>query len=366
MVVLIDLTSLDDNFTGIEHYAFYIVKELIKNKEINFHLVFKNKISHFTKEELSVNNVTYHIIEGGRFSILLKKLPKYIDNFKPDYALFLAFPPSLIWKPKGKTKVISTIHDMVCYDLPKTMKLKSRLFFKYSIKHSLKIAQSIITNSNFSKERILHYYPKYDKEKIHIANCGCAMSILDKNHHEIAKKYSLPNKYLLALSTLEPRKNFDSLIKYLDSLYSSFTSLPDLVVVGRKGWMVDKILEGVNNPQKIHFTGFVEDEDIYSIYKNAECFIFPSKYEGFGIPLLESLKGEVLPICSSIEVFKEILGDDYPFFFDYQNEEDFKKVLDNYFNYSQKEKNDILEKTVERVSKFNWKNSGDVVKQLFK
>lgn len=366
MVVLIDLTSLDDNFTGIEHYAFYITKELIKNEGIDFHLVFKNKISHFSKEELDAKNVTYHIIEGGRFSILLKKLPKYIDQYKPDYALFLAFPPSLLWKPKGSTKVISMIHDMVCSDMPKTMKFKSRLFFKYSIKHSLKISNSIITNSNFSKSRILHHYPKFNQDKIHIAYCGCAMSLLERNREEIESKYSLPKKYLLALSTLEPRKNFDTLIKYLDSAYSSIDSLPDLVVVGRKGWLVDKILEGVKNSNRIHFTGFVDDEDIYDIYKNAECFIFPSKYEGFGIPLLESLKANVLPLCSSIDVFKEILGEDYPFYFDYKDEAGFIKALEFYLNYPIVQKNDILDKTIARVSKFNWKDSSSVIKQLFK
>lgn len=366
MVVLIDLTSLDDNFTGIEHYAFYITKELIKNEGIDFHLVFKNKISHFSKEELNAKNVTYHIIEGGRFSILLKKLPKYIDQYKPDYALFLAFQPSLLWKPKGKTKVISTIHDMVCYDMPKTMTLKSRLFFKFSIKHSLKISNSIITISEFSKQRILHYYPKYNKDNIFIAYCGCAMSNTEKDISKLEANYTLPKKYLLALSTLEPRKNFDSLIRYLDSAYFSINSLPDLVVVGRKGWKVDKILQGIKHSGKIHFTGFVEDEDIYTIYRNADLFIFPSKYEGFGIPLLESLKANVLPLCSSIDVFKEILGGDYPFYFDYKDESSFKRILETYLNYSSNQKHDILDRTIARVSKFNWKDSSNVIKQLFK
>ena len=364
MKVLIDLTSLDDNFSGIEHYALYMTKELVKNKSNHFHLVFKNKVKYFTDEELKQENISYEILSGGRKKILFFTLPKYVNKYRPEYAIFFAFPPSVFFKPKRGIKVISMIHDMVFVDAPETMTTFSRLYFKHSIKHALKISDEIITNSNFSKSRILFHNPKYNKEKIHVAYCGSSMPILSKPIEELNKKYGVPNNYLLALSTVEPRKNFSSLIKWLDNLWEEKKLDYDLVIAGRKGWKIEEILSNVKNIDRIHFTGFVDEEDISSIYKNSICFIFPSIYEGFGIPILESILSNKLPICSSIDVFKEILGDDYPFMFDCHSEKEFQSKLFEFFSCDEKEKGVILSKISEKTGIFNWKESAKVVESL--
>ena len=366
MKILIDLTSLDDNFSGMEHYALLLSKELIKEQNHHFHLVFKNKVSYFSDDELKASNISYHIIEGGRYKTLLFSLPKYIKSYNPDYALFLAFPPSMFWKPKGKVKVITMIHDMVAFDVPETMTFKSRLYFKKSIKHALKISNELLTNSYFSKNRILSYNRKFDMNKIHVAYCASGMQINDCDFNVLKERYSLPNNYLLALSTIEPRKNFNNLIAWLDNLWSSNKLDIDLVLVGRKGWKVEKLLENVKNINRVHFTGFVDDEHISSIYKNSTCFIFPSIYEGFGIPILESILSGKLPLCSSIDVFKEILGDNYPFYFDYQNEYEFDKKLSEYLSSSDELKQKLLKEISLKTSIFDWKKSADIVKGLFK
>ena len=366
MRVLIDLTSLDDNFTGIEHYALYLTKELVKDEELDFHLVFKNKVKYFTDEELKQKNITYKVLEGSRKKILLFSLSKYIDKYKPDYALFLAFPPSIFWKPKKPTKVISMIHDMVAFDCPETMKFVSKVYFKKSIKHAFKISDSFLTNSQFSKSRILYYNKSLNPDLVHVAYCASCMESNKVDFNLLKEKYSLPNKYLLALSTLEPRKNFDALIKWLDGMWDKKTIDLDLVVVGRKGWKVDEILKDIKNIDRIHFTGFVDEDDISSIYRYSTCFIFPSIYEGFGIPILESIISHKLPLCSSIDSFKEILGDDYPYYFDYKDGNDFENKLNAYLNDSDDKKETILNNVSSKISVFDWKKSADVVKDLFK
>lgn len=365
-VVLIDLTSLDDNFSGIEHYALLITRELIKNKALHFHLLFKNKVSYITEAELKQDNVSYKIIEGSRMKTLLFGIKKYVNKYKPDYALFLAFPPSLLWKPRKQTKVITMIHDMVAFDVPETMKFASRVYFKKSIKHALKISDEIITNSYFSKNRILFYNKKYNPDKIHVTYCASGMVINKVPFEEIKEHYNLPDNYLLALSTVEPRKNFDRLIAWLDNIWDKSPDIYDLVIVGRKGWKVDKILENVRNVSRIHFTGFVDEKDISSIYENSSCFIFPSIYEGFGVPILESIESNKLPLCSSIDVFKELLGDDYPFYFDYKSEEEFSNKLALYLEYPDKEVKSLLEKVNKRCVNFRWDKAAKVIEELFK
>lgn len=366
MRVLIDLTSLDDNFSGIEHYALYITKELIKNTKIDFHLVFKNKVSCFNDAELTQKNITHHIIKGSRKKIILFDLPKYVNKYSPDYALFLAFPPSFLFKSKKEIKIITMIHDMVAFDVPKTMKLSSKMFFKAAINHAFKISYEIITNSAFSKNRILFYKKKFPNNKIHITYCGSGIAIYEKPLALLKEKYKLPDNYLLALSTLEPRKNFSNLIKYLDKIWDVDDKIAPLVVVGRKGWKVDKILKNVKHIEKITFTGFVDNEDISSIYHHSSCFIFPSIYEGFGLPILESIECGKLPICSSIEVFKELLGSDYPFYFDHNSFDQFKDCLYRYLFLKEDEKEQLLNACYKNVQNMRWDYAAKIIETLLK
>ncbi len=354
--VLIDLTSLDDNFSGIEHYALYITKELIKSPDFDFELLFKNSVSRFEPAELE--NVKTTVLTGNRYEILLKKIPDYIDKAKPDYAIFLAFPPSLLWKPNEGTKVISTIHDLVAFDAPKTMTLKSRVYFRRSILHAIKISGRIITISDFSRSRIVDRL-KFDSNRMIMSYCSSSMPIVEKNEEEMRAKYSLPEHYLLGLSTLEPRKNFRTLIGWLSRIWNEDPGVPDLVLVGRKGWKVEKLLEGVPEKLKgkIHFTGFVDDEDIYSIYKCADTFIFPSIYEGFGIPILEAVQAGKLPLCSDIPTSREILGEEYPFLFRLDSFDDFKEKL--YQNLDCHDSPDSVLKN--DVSKYDWMASASAI-----
>ncbi len=359
--VLIDLTSLDDNFSGIEHYALYISKELIKNKDIEWELVFKNKISYFSDEELCDIKTT--ILYGTRFKVLFNLLPEYLDKVKPDYALFLAFPPSFLWKPKKCIKVFSTIHDLVCYDVPKTMTFKSRLFFRKSIKHNLKISSKVISISNFSCSRIVEKFNVNTKDILKIY-CASSMPIVKKSFEDIQKKYDLPNEYILGLSTVEPRKNFEQLIKWMIQIWSENKNIPDLVLVGRKGWKQEEIIKDVphNFKKKIHFTGFADDDDIYSLYFYSKTFILPSIYEGFGIPLLEALQADKLPICSKIPVFEEVLGKEYPYMFDLNSYVDFKEKL---LAYLANDNSSLLNSMKNVLHKYSWDISADgIIKEI--
>lgn len=359
--ILIDLTSLDDNFSGIEHYAFSLTKELIKNSNFSFELVFKNKISYFNSDE--IKNVKVTILYGNRYNIMFRKLPKYINKCSPDYVIFLAFQPSPFWKPKKDIRVISTIHDLVAFDVPKTMTLKSRLYFRLAIKHSIKISYKINTISKFTETRLIDKF-KIDEQRIIVSPCASSMPIIKKEFDFIKNKYNLPNEYVLALSTIEPRKNFDKLIEWMVKLWKTNIEFPDLVLVGRNGWKQEKILEKVplDMKKKIHFTGFADEEDKYSLYIYSKTFVFPSIYEGFGMPILEASLANKMPVCSDIPTAREILGKDYLYLFDLNSFDSFKeKILEN-INCSKKE----TEKTINKINCFSWIISANNIIGCFK
>ncbi len=326
--IAIDLTSLEDNFSGIERVCLNITKELIKSNSFNFHLFFRKEIKCFSTEELSKSNIFTHIINKNRFISLLFWLPKDINKLNPDIAFFIGFPPSPLIKYNKSIKVIPLIYDLVCFDCPKTMKTFSKFYFQFGIKKALTKSQLIFTISEFSKERIIDRL-KYSG-KIVVLPMGVTSNKKESiNFDLIQKRYNLPDEYLFSLSTLEPRKNFLWMIKALNELYSTDHNIPDIVIGGRYGWKNKEIFTIISNEnrEKFHFIGFVDDNDLSGIYENSKLFIFPSKYEGFGLPVLESLFYDALPIVSNIPTNVEILGKDYNFIFDLDDENEFYNKL---------------------------------------
>ena len=316
MKILIDLTSLADNFSGIELYAQSVALQLIKNQSDEFILVFKNFIpKEFCHEN---SNVTFIVIKGKNklfFNQVL--LPWRLRRVKADRYLFLAFTEPFFWFKKG---TCNAIHDLSCWDCPGSNKWYMILYWKLSF---LKVAYRkgiIFTVSNFSKDRIINKL-KVDENRVVVTYSAPSLQIQNlllsnSKDESIRRSYSLPNKYILSLSTIEPRKNLTLLLTAFSQLVISNLSDVHLVIAGRNGWKTSKLLGNLSSNvlSKIHFTGFVKSEDLPFIYNMAELFVFPSLYEGFGVPPLESILCKTLVLSSDANAMKEILGDNAVFF----------------------------------------------------
>ena len=130
----------------------------------------------------------------------------------------------------------------------------------------------------------------------------------------------------MTLSTLEPRKNLELLLKAFTAIQDKVDY--DLVLVGRKGWKMDEVLEKYNSKERIHITGFVDDEHVSVIYKNAMCFIFPTLYEGFGLPPVEALSMGTPVISSDAASMPEILRNQ-AVYFKSDDQQELEKLLLN-------------------------------------
>lgn len=358
MKILIDLTSLADNFSGIERYAACLTKEMIKHKEHNFILVFKESIHTFFLNNAGNENVDIIILKRcNKLFFNQIRLPWAIRKYKVDYYLFLAFPvPILLFKKN----MISTIHDICCWDCPETMNGLSKWYFRISHIVAMLKCKSIITISKFSENRIVEKL-KYNKNKIWLIYCGIDEIFLNYKHDNekkelVKEKYNLPEQYILSLSTLEPRKNLQLLVKAYRRLVLENSITIPLVLAGRKGWKIDELLSGIENEvkDKICFTGFIDEQDLADVYGNAKLFVFPSKYEGFGIPPLEAMACETMVISSDSTALPEVLGDAAIYF---KNEVEISLVdkLREVIFMPENEEQDIVQKGVIRTNKFNWK-----------
>lgn len=333
MKIAVDLTALADNLSGIERYARNMTLELLKqNTQDTFELIFKGEVYPDFLAWADSPGVRFHVLKPCRKLFFNQwRLPRYLNRLQTDRYLFLAFPMPMLLRRKA---VLGTIHDMGCRDCPETMKRQMAWYFRLSYRWMARRAAGILTISEFSKGRIRALL-EVPEEKITVAYCGLSENFRagGTENERIRGKYQLPEQYYLCLSTLEPRKNMLLLLDVYLNLYQEGRIRTPLVLAGRRGWKIDELLERAADsagtkgaPAQVHVTGFIEDEDLPAVYRMAKCFVFPSLYEGFGIPPLEAMSQGVPVIASDASSIPEILGD-AAFYFRSNDAEDLRRAL---------------------------------------
>jgi len=226
-----------------------------------------------------------------------------------------------------KTKTILSIFD-VTYLLiePYNTYIRSKLYLKNFIKLASKKAQKIITCSNYTKNDLLKIL-NLPKEKIEVAYLGVSSKfkiIHEKNKIELVKKkYGIDNKYILYVGNLKPHKNVERLIEAYNLLPETIKQEYNLVLAGGQSKRLTKGNKqfGPIDLQSIIFVGHILDEDLPALYSGAELFVFPSLYEGFGLPPLEAMACGCPAVSSHTSSMPEILGDAALFFNPYDVEE---------------------------------------------
>jgi glycosyltransferase involved in cell wall biosynthesis len=278
-------------------------------------------------------------------------------------------------KKNKRIKKLIVIHDIIPIIYP-------QFFEKSNSDHYIKQLVDGISNefiqcvSDSTKNDLLSYRKDLDERKVFVSMEGASESIFYKceNLEEIIKikqKYNIPenSKYLLSLSTLEPRKNIDTNIRaFINLLNEKNISDLYLVLVGKKGWNYDKILGAVENSSKfkdkIILTGFVPDEDLAAIYSGSLAFVYMSFYEGFGLPPLEAMKCGTPVICAGNSSLPEVVGD-AGFLLSETDEKGLsEKIYELYKN--EKLRNELSEKSLGRSSLFSWKKTMDKTNDFFK
>lgn len=360
MKILVDLTSLADNFSGIERFALCIAKELFQQPEHEYIAVFKNEIHPFVAPMMDRNRVQAIVLLGGN-KLLFNQviLPFHLSRIKADIYLFLAFPvPILLFKKH----MFSTMHDICCWDCGDTMRTVSKWYFRISHRVAMLKCKAIITISKFSKRRIIERL-HYTSNRIWLVYCAISDTFANFVYDaeascNAAEKYSLPERYLLCLSTLEPRKNLKLLVQSYSDLIAEAKIDIDLVLAGRKGWLIDSLMENVvpEAVARIHFTGFIDDADLPYVYQRADCFVFPSIYEGFGIPPLEAMSVGTPVISSDVASMPEVL-EDAAIYFKSNDLGDLKRQLVHFYEHSLELPSE--ERLHQQVERFTWKEEAE-------
>ena len=267
-------------------------------------------------------------------------------------------------------KKVVTIHDMVYKAFPETMNSKTRILLNLAMNKSMKHADVVVTDSEFSRSEIIKYFPQY-RDKVEVVPCGvdCDMfkPIQDRSIIEKVKaNHNIKGKYFLYLGTLEPRKNLTRLVKAYEILSRRKEDCPLLVLAGGKGWLYDEIFEEVNKSglgDKVIFTQYIPGEEICPLMNGAEAFVFPSLYEGFGMPPLEAMACGTPVIVSGSASLPEVVGD-CGLIVDAYSEESIAdamgKIADN-----EELRKQLSEKGISRAREFSWKKSAEKLYTIY-
>lgn len=312
-----DAKRAANNFTGLGNYSRYIisgVSENCLNAEYTLYVPRKSNNSEYLA--LFTNS---SISEVSPKSFLGKKLPslwrsflinKQIRRDKIDIYHGLSNELPFGIRNTG-VKSIVTIHDVIFLRLPQCYKFFDRLIYNYKFRYACEKADYVVTVSECTKRDIIEFYG-INPDKVLVIYQGCNKMFKERASEslkrEVSEIYNLPKRFILNVGTLEERKNLFLVVK-------SLSQLPDdvhIVAVGRRTKYSDMVMDYAiknNLSSRIHFLHSVKFAHLPAIYQNAEVFAYPSRYEGFGIPIIEAISCGLPVIAATGSCLEEAGGD---------------------------------------------------------
>ena len=226
--------------------------------------------------------------------------------------------------PRGVERecaVVLTLHDLIQRGMPEAFRTGRRLFTNFVQPGAFRKASRIVVVSNHVVDDMARFHPEIPRGKIHVVPCAVDPVYLEVAGREldaraesiVRERYGLPDRYILGVGHLEPRKNWGRLIEAYARVRDRVGgAAPNLVIVGVENFNLDGIYgaRGIDRVRDhVSFTGYVEPEHLPAIYRLAMLFAYPSLYEGFGIPVLEAMAAGVPVLTSNVTSLPEVAGD---------------------------------------------------------
>lgn len=323
MRIGIDVKALRSQKAGIARYIIGLLQALQEIDSENEYVLFSPQ-----SIDLTIKNPRWKMVICPGIirlpGILWQQLILPFAVKKENLDLFWGPEQTLFLCPIPGVKKILTIHDFVYKRYPQTMQ-KSVLCIQHFFGNlSLFLANRIICVSDFTTKELIHFFPRIPQSKIGIASCGY---LDDKTSPSIQRE-----PFLLFVGSIEPRKNLIRLIKALEILHQRKIDIP-LYLTGPSGWknLELKTLLALSPIQKnVTHLGFVSNEKLKELYLQCKALIFPSMYEGFGIPILEALALKTPILTSKNSVMEEIAGP-CANYFDSSSEKSIAKAIESFW-----------------------------------
>jgi glycosyltransferase involved in cell wall biosynthesis len=354
------------NHSGIGTYIKCVIKALLNDYDLTLIIDEQRIIDQTWLNKVNIVQCTAPIYSLREQIRLPLEIPPCEIFLSPHYNI-----PLLPVKAKKRIVIIHDVNHLVFYNQLSLIKKK---YAKLFLKRAITISDTVITVSNFSEKEIRKYIGKISKN-INVLYYGIDDSLMREQHqpedsNRIRSKYNLPDNYILYVGSAKPHKNFNVLLEAFNLLFKNF---PDqkLVVVGLSEIQVNqsRFLESVDLKNKemltsLIFTDYVSDSDLPLIYKHAEFLVFPSYYEGFGLPPLEAMINNCPVVASNAASIPEVCGN-AALYFDPQNELELYRKMKMFLTDSNL-RNDFIRKGAENLARFKMESFKSELSRIIK
>lgn len=309
MRIGIDARMIDN--TGIGRYLRNLLIQLARIDTRSEYVVFVNRNNSRVVTQNNVMFVPLHIAVPLYSLREQYWLPWEIRRWQPDLMHYPNFDlPLLRWSP-----YVVTIHDLIYYLYPDQCPSRAAHYYAgFMIKHAVAHARIVMTDSEYSKQDLIKHFA-VPARKIRVvfpaADAQCCPRSVEEAHAIVRAQYGITQPYILYVGKQHPYKNIATMLRAY-AVYGDIYDNFQMVIAGKKDERqkeLYQLAETLNLGNRIIFTDFVKEETLFDLYRGARLFVFPSRYEGFGLPPLEAMACGVPVVCSNAASLPEVVGD---------------------------------------------------------
>ena len=361
-IIGIDGHMLGDHSGGNESYYKNILQNMIIPGNIQAYLFLQNNVD---EKPYADKFKIVRLKSKNSFMRLFFEIPFLARKLKLDVLHMQYFIPFLC-----PCKIVCTIHDISFEHFSNIFTKKEYLRQKLLIPYAAKHSKAIFTVSENAKKDIIEHYLVPENKIIVTYNAVNdnfkKLSDSELNESQLREQFQIGNQeYILSVCNLQPRKNLVRLIKAYKKMKKEYNTSEKLVIVGKKAWMFNDILqEALDNNEDIIFTDYVSERDLVRLYNAARCFVYPSFYEGFGIPPLEAMACGTPVAVANATSLPEVVGD-AGIYFDPYEEESIEQALYELICMEESRRRLYLHRGAEQVKKFSWSMSASKIVDVY-
>ena len=374
MKIAIDIRNIGKKRTGDETVFFNLTHELAKIDTENEYFLciderpaeelegIQNRLGIGEKKNFSICPLG----SGNKFLWNAFLVPRFVRKEKIDVYHTQYVTPFFV--PR-KTRIVTHMHDVSFCVFPEAIGKLDLFFLRILIPLAMRRANAIVAVSEFTKGEVGRFYGAKAEKKTYVIQNGIerfsSESIFTETCARVRKAYHLPEKFFLNVGTLQPRKNIPFLLRAFDACADRVQDVSLVLTGNRSGHNADgaiaTTLQTMRHSDRIIFTGYIENEDLPALYALSLAAVFPSRYEGFGLPVGEALLAGTFALVSDIPPHREV-GGEYAQYFDAG---DIAKLSQLLYDSSIAEKNvssrDALDSTLPR-----WSVAAQKIRDLYR
>jgi len=362
--IAFDIRGVGGESGGKGIWTANVLKSILNQDRDNEYFLFTNKEGE--TEYQFFPNVHVVLIPGGGVLWHWRFYKQLLENKIDVLIATESYIVPYLHDPQ-KLKVAIVVHDLVAFKSPAKHQLRARWIERFTLKNAVKKSRWIFTVSEYTKKDLIQRYPNLSLDEKTIVVYAGVRDIfarkMDANKIvSVQRRYNLDPDYLMMAGTLEPRKNILGALEAYSLLSPKNQQRFRFVIVGKKGWYYKQIFQKVkdlNLMLRVKFLEYIPDDDLVTLMQGSKIFLFPSFYEGFGLPILEAMLCGVPVLASRVTSIPE-LGVDA---IHYADPSDVVDIADGITQLIENEdyRNQLRAKGFEQVKNFSWGKTAQLI-----